>query len=161
MALFKFKKFRKRVKKARKRSFKKSIKKILTSNATSHQIGLGAATGAFFSIIPTFGIGMIIALFIAWKKKLNFLATFLGTLIVNPINGPFVYLLDYQIGSLILGNSNSVNEITISTIRDIAAQVYLGGFILAAAGAIVTYFIAYLIVFTFRRNNNNNKKKKG
>tara|TARA_Y100000310_G_C20656728_1_gene802358 strand:- start:1186 stop:1413 length:228 start_codon:yes stop_codon:yes gene_type:complete len=54
----------------KKHTLKDIILLIFTSNTSPHQIAQGVAIGAFFSIIPTFSIGMFLSLFIAWKKSL-------------------------------------------------------------------------------------------
>jgi uncharacterized protein (DUF2062 family) len=153
-----------RIYKRLKETFKKhTLKKIFLTIVKSHtsprQIALGTAIGVFFSIIPTFGIGMLIALLIAWKKKLNLLATYLGTLVVNPITSSFVYFIHYKLGSFILGNTNSVNlPITSHDIKFIAQQVYLGGIIISAIMSVLVYFLLYSIVVKYRERRERKKK---
>lgn len=145
------KKYKDLKKKYKKNKIKKILKEIVTSNSSPHQIALGAALGVFLSVIPTFLIGMFVALFLAWRFNLNLLSTYLGTLIVNPYTGSFIYLLDYQIGAWLIGGSSLQLPITIQTIGSIARQAYLGGLILSAVVSTLTYLIVYLIAYTWKK----------
>ncbi|MBR9690988.1 DUF2062 domain-containing protein, partial [Candidatus Woesearchaeota archaeon] len=87
----------------KKHKFKEIFVIIAKSNKTPRQIAMGAAIGIFLSIIPTFGFGMLAALVIAWFWNFNIVATYLGSLIVNPLNASFVYYINYKIGSAIIG----------------------------------------------------------
>jgi len=145
------KKYKDLKKKYKKKKLKKTLKEIITSNSSPHQIALGAALGVFLSVIPTFLIGMFVALFLAWKFNLNLLSTYLGTLIVNPYTGSFIYLLDYQIGAWLIGGNSLQLPITIHTFGSIARQAYIGGLILSAAASTLTYLTVYLITYTWKK----------
>ena len=140
-----------------KKIFKKNkIKKIMLiivkSNDSPHQIALGAAIGAFLSVIPTFSLGMFTSLFIAWKKKLNLLSTYLGTLFVTPLTSSFVYLINYKVGSFILGNNSTINlPIEFHDIKYIVKQVYFGGIINATIISIILYLSIYITVSNYKR----------
>ncbi|MBW2996468.1 DUF2062 domain-containing protein [Candidatus Woesearchaeota archaeon] len=143
----------------KKDKLKKIFLTIVKSHTSPHQIALGAAIGVFLSILPTFSIGMFLALFIAWKKKLNLLATYLGTLVVNPIYGSFVYFLNYKFGNFILGNNQSIiMPITLDNIKFVAKQVYLGGIIISTITSILVYFLLYSIVVKYRERRERKKK---
>lgn len=130
----------------KKHKIKEILLMIIKSNSSPNQIAIGAAIGAFFSIIPTFSLGMFLALFIAWKKKLNLLSTYLGSVIVNPLNSSVVYFINYQVGSFLIGNDLPVTlPITIQNIREIAAQVYIGGIAISSILSISLYFTILFI----------------
>ena len=116
------------------------LKLIAIGNNTPHQVALGAAIGLFVSIIPTFLVGMLIALYIAWDRKLNMLSTFLATMIVNPFTFPFVYFADYAIGSFIISH-NIPLSLPSAPISEYASRVYLGGFVFAVVASILMYVI--------------------
>ena len=86
--------YKKLKKKVKKKKFKQIVRIVITGNSTPNRIALGAAIGVFLSVIPTFGIGMVVALLIAWRLRLNLLATYFGTLVVNPLNSSFVYFIN-------------------------------------------------------------------
>ena len=135
----------------KKNKLKDILSMIVTSNTSTNQIALGAAIGVFLSIIPTFSLGMFTALFIAWKKKLNLLSTYLGTLIVNPYNFPFVYYINYKVGSFILGSGQPISlPITFHNIKDIAAQVYLAGILVSTVASVIVYYTLYITISRYR-----------
>ena len=136
----------------KKKKIKGILLMIIKSNTSSHQIALGAAIGAFFSIIPSFSIGMFVALLIAWKKKLNLFSTYLGTLLINPLTSPFVYLINYKVGNFILGNNSAATfPIKLYDIKQIIEQLYLGAIINATIVSILMYLAIYFIISKYRQ----------
>lgn len=130
-----FKKKIDRIKKTfNKHGLKKLWFKLAKSKVSPNQIALGAALGLFLSIIPTFGIGAIIALIIAWLAGFNLLATYLGSMIVNPITASFFYFIGYQIGDTFI-KTTGLKGITIKT--------YMG----ASIFSIVASFLLYLAIY--------------
>ena len=126
--------------------------RVVLSHTSPHQIALGAAIGVFFSVIPTFSLGMFMTLLIAWKARLNLLAAYLGTLVVNPLNSPVVYFINYKIGSWLLRIGAPLHlPATLAEVGGIAKQVYLGGVVLGAAAAVLAYFLIYAITLRFRQ----------
>lgn len=147
-----FKDSYKKIKKQSKKGFRKLVDIVVKSNTTEHRIAMGAAIGLFLSIIPTFGIGMVLALLIAWFFRLNLLATYLGSLIVNPVTGPFVYLLDYKIGSLIFGTQLKIPK-NVSDFTSISFESYVGGAFLSLVLSCLLYYIVYQIIKIKRKKN--------
>ena len=119
--------------------------RVVLSHTSPHQIAFGAAIGVFFSVIPTFSLGMFMTL-------LNLLAAYLGTLVVNPLNSPVVYFINYKIGSWLLRIGAPLHlPATLAEVGGIAKQVYLGGVVLGAAAAVLAYFLIYAITLRFRQ----------
>ena len=136
----------------KKNKLKKSLILIITSNSSPHKIAMGAAIGLFLSVMPSFTIGMWIALCIAWIKKYNLTSTYFGTWIVNPFTAGFIYFFDYYVGSLILGERIASSFlITTSTIKDVAIQVYVGGFIVALLSSLILYVILYVAASMYQK----------
>ena len=122
------------------------LKKLLLLNGTPHGIALGFALGLFLSVIPTFALGMIIALALAPILKANVVATYLGTAVVNPFTAVFFYGLDYFVGRLIVGGETSIAlPRTFSQLCDttgtIALPLYLGAVLVAGALSLASYGI--------------------
>tara|TARA_Y100000310_G_C20656728_1_gene802357 strand:- start:938 stop:1204 length:267 start_codon:yes stop_codon:yes gene_type:complete len=79
-------------------------------------------------------------------------STYLGTLLVNPLNSSFIYFLHYKLGSFIVGNNVGVTlPITSHDIKYIAKQIYIGGFIIALIMAFLIYFLLYVAITYFRK----------
>ena len=137
------------------KKFKVFVLDILTTNSSPRQIAMGSSIGIFLSVFPTFAIGMFLALFIAWKKKYNLAATFLGTaLVVNPFSASFFYLMEYKLGSLLIGETATFSfPFTFGKFTLIAEQLYLGGIIMATFISIISYFIIFYLVEKHREKH--------
>ncbi len=122
--------------------FRKITGLLIHTHATPHKIAAGAALGVFLSVIPTFLIGMLLALFLAWKLRINLLATYLGTLVVNPFTASFFYYANYKAGSVILGYWFILPK----NFSTATAKLYLGGIALGTVFAALTYGACYLAV---------------
>ncbi len=139
----------------KKKKMKQFFLDILRTNSSPRQIAAGASVGIFLSVIPTFAIGMFLALFVAWKKKWNLAATFLGTaLVVNPFSASFFYLMEYKLGSLLIGEATTSNlSFSLGDLTLIAEQVYLGGLIMATVISIISYFLIFYLVERHREKH--------
>ncbi len=132
-------------------SWKEIFAYIFHSQNSPHQIAMGASLGVFLSIIPSFVLGAILALFIAWRKKYHLPATYFGTLIVNPFNGAFVYFVDYKVGKFFLGGEQELFPLSFSSLPDIGFALYLGGFLVGLVSALLVYIAVYSSVHGYRR----------
>ncbi len=130
---------------------------VVLSHHEPHDIAAGFAIGMMFSFFPSIGIGMLISLFLAWKRGWNFLATYLGTLLMNPFTASFWYFLEYQIGEGIIGNGMGfVENITQKNFFSVAKEVYLGALVIAIVLGPIAYFLLYGLSAKYRE-----LKKKG
>ena len=123
-----------------------SIKKLLLSHTTPHKIAMGAAIGLFFSIIPTPVVGMFIAIFFALLFRFNVVATYIGTVIVNPFTATFFYGLNYFVGNSLIG----------SELRTVViGETYFGGVIVGLAMGIILYVFVYGAVILYYKHHTN------
>lgn len=76
--------------------------KILRIDDPPERIARGAAIGVLMGILPTFGLGGLFALALAFVLKANKAASVLGTFIMNPLTSPFFWTLSIVTGSVIL-----------------------------------------------------------
>ena len=132
--------------------FKERIKgiarRIFHLNDTPHGIAFGVGLGMFFSIVPTLGLGMIVALALAPLLGANPVSTYLGTLVVNPLNGALVYAFDYWVGSFFLGKKGVFfMPDNLGDLKVLGGRLYLGGILVA----FVFSSAAYLILFGLLR----------
>lgn len=140
-------------------SLKELLKNLLLSHHTPHQIATGFAIGLFLSILPTFGLGMILALAISIKKKYNLLATYLGSLIVNPFTAVFIYTFNFTVGNALSANPlPTPSSFTMSMIPSIAFQLYLGSILVASVISYLSYHIIIKIIKYHRNKHAKNKK---
>jgi len=76
--------------------------KMLRLDDPPERIASGAAIGVLMGIFPTFGLGGLFALALAFVLKANKAAAVLGSVIMNPVTSPFFWTLSIIIGSVIL-----------------------------------------------------------
>ncbi len=122
-------------------------RKLFSLHSSPRGIARGFALGFALSVPPGFGLGMAAALALSPLVKANPVATYLGTLVVNPFNGVFFYGLDYLVGSWFLGREafafkmpSTASEF-FRAARDLALPAYLGSVPLALACGLVSYVL--------------------
>ncbi|HCC68891.1 MAG TPA: DUF2062 domain-containing protein, partial [Nitrospiraceae bacterium] len=75
-----------------KEKLRKLYHQIIDINDTPEKIALGMAIGIALGILPTFGMGIILAIGLAFLLKANRLSAILGTVIANPWIAPFFWM---------------------------------------------------------------------
>jgi uncharacterized protein len=103
-------------KKSPRRWLRYQYLKLVRINDSAEKIAGGLALGVVLGILPTFGLGIISAIFLAAALKLNRVSAVIGTLVMNPWTAPFVWTLSYLAGSLLLGYN--LND-TLTVIRSL------------------------------------------
>jgi len=96
-------------------SFREILRTLVSLKDTPEKLSLSFAVGLFISLTPFFGIHSISAIFLSFVFKLNKTASFLGSWINTPLTMPFVYYIEYEIGSFIF-NSHTAFSLTPYTI---------------------------------------------
>jgi uncharacterized protein len=146
--------------------------KLVRINDSAEKIAGGLALGVVLGILPTFGLGIIIAIFLAAPLKLNRASAVIGTLIMNPWTAPFVWALSYLAGSLILGYdlSDTLGELrrlsahpglwrSLMTGRLIKPYV-IGNLVVTAALAAFFYAVCLFSVRAYRNAKKRNLPEK-
>jgi len=78
--------------------------RLMRINDSPEKVASGLALGVAIGVLPSFGLGVIAALFIAGYLGLNRAAAVIGSLVMNPWTAPFFWGLSFLAGSLMLGN---------------------------------------------------------
>ncbi|MEK6205725.1 MAG: DUF2062 domain-containing protein, partial [Amylibacter sp.] len=90
-----------------KRGWKRNIQyvghRVKRLPDTSHKIALGAAIGIFVSFSPILGVHMAMALILVFIVRANLVASFITTMVGNPITYPFIAAVSLGLGRTILG----------------------------------------------------------
>lgn len=138
--------------------------KILRINDPPERIARGAAIGVLMGILPTFGIGTLLAFGASFIFKANKAAAVLGSLIMNPLTQPFFWTVSIVLGSFILGEdsatifANFKNNSAVHAITR-ASLVYLTGNIIISAGlTVASYYIVKKGVIGHRRHKEAKRK---
>jgi len=126
--------------------------RFLRSERSPHKAAIGLAVGVFIGIFPTFGLGALMALGLAWLFKFSKVASVVGSAIMNPITTPFFWGLSFTLGSWLTGAdvSGVATMIDEGQVWDAANEIiwaYLAGnTLLSLVFAILFYLLGYKAV---------------
>ena len=133
--------------------FKKILAKLIRQHNSPHEIALGAAIGAFISVLPVYGLHTVLIILAAIiVRPANKIAIFLGTNLSLPFTLPFITWAGYEIGRFILkGNLPPLNweffsQLTFKKIISLYQPLFLGSLILAVVCAPVVYGVIFWVV---------------
>lgn len=110
--------------------------KILRIDDPPERIARGAAIGVLMGVLPTFGLGTLLSIGLAFVLRANKAAAVFGSFLVNPLTSPFFWTLSIVIGSFIMGEDYS----------SILAMVKDEGFLAGAEWAYLVYIIGNVIL---------------
>jgi uncharacterized protein (DUF2062 family) len=79
------------------------LRKLMTLNGSPRGIAGGFALGLSLSLVPLPFAGMFVALAMAPLLRCNLPATYLGSAVVNPLTGPFIYFAELWLGLWVMG----------------------------------------------------------
>jgi uncharacterized protein (TIGR03546 family) len=142
-----------------KRKAKLAYLKLLRLDDPPERIALGAAIGVLMGILPTFGVGGVLSVILAFIFKANKAAAVLGSIIMNPLTSPFFWTLSAIIGSFILGENSQamLNALSSTNTENIIGNlsrvtlVYMtGNVIISALFTVSSYFIVKVWVIKHR-----------
>jgi uncharacterized protein (DUF2062 family) len=123
------------------------IRRIVAMHGTPHGIALGFVVGLAFSLVPIPVLGMVAALALAPWIGANPPATYLGTAVVNPVTGAFIYILELRVGYAVLGQDPPPLEglVTLDpwpwleVFRTSLAPFLVGALVCAVVSTVVAY----------------------
>jgi uncharacterized protein (DUF2062 family) len=131
---------------------------LLRIRATSHSIALGFAAGVFISFTPLLGLNLLLAALITVVLRGNIVASAIGTLVGNPVTFPIIWLGSFQLGTVVLPHSNGITPDPASMtghLVEIGATIFwpimIGGMLIGAVAAVISYFIVCAAVDEFHR----------
>jgi len=79
--------------------------RLVRLNDSPEKVASGFAIGVAVGVLPTFGLGIVIVIFLAWLTNINKVSAIIGSLVMNPWTSPFFWALSFFAGSLMLGNN--------------------------------------------------------
>jgi uncharacterized protein (DUF2062 family) len=135
--------------------------RLFDTDGSPHAIASGMALGLFIGMTPFFGLHVVAALALATVLKWSKLAAILGVNITNAFTAPFIYPLNYWIGTKIVGPAHAVEWPTAFTIAEmlgflrhsplIVLDLVIGGTVLGLPLALVGYGLIMWAVKVYRR----------
>lgn len=142
-----------------------------------HELALGISIGIFSAMLPILPFHIALAVTLALFFKASKITAVIGCFASNPFNWYILYLMNYKIGSFVLGLSGdnkgfssivgsvldsegAMEVITrlISSSGIMIAAFIIGGLIMGAAASVPSYFI-FLKVFDSIKTWRNKKKE--
>lgn len=117
------------------------------------EIALGFALGLFIGMSPTMGFQMVIAAFCASLLGWNKWSAAAGVWITNPFTAPFVYSVNYWVGSKLIAHTFTVLERAGSIVQNaphVVVSLILGGVVMGVPVAFVGYWLALWAVGRYR-----------
>jgi hypothetical protein len=126
--------------------------------AVSHDIALGVAFGVLVSFTPFIGFHLILCTVLCILFGGSKVASWIGTIVGNPVTFPLFYWADHQIGSWIIGLfTGTMTQVTnfelnleqlgsMSAWKDLIWPILLGGLFLGPLAALVSYHLTFRFV---------------
>ncbi|MDD5455345.1 MAG: DUF2062 domain-containing protein [Candidatus Ratteibacteria bacterium] len=136
------------------------LKKETLSRNNPHQIALGIGVGAFLGVLPLQGFKTaLVVLLGSLYKKVNIIAAFAVSTIFSlfPVI-PFVYFLDYWIGTKILGmpvifTIESFKHFNIKMLGGSVSALFVGSAFTGILFGILSYSIS-LVILELKKTKN-------
>ena len=122
-------------------------------------VAVGMAWGVSVSFTPLLGFHLIICYLGTWLMRGNIIAATVGTVIGNPWTFPFIFYLDYKVGTTIFLERIDFYEFKISFFvehfEDLFYPTLLGSFPIA----VTLWFVTFYTCKNFLINRINEKNK--
>ena len=122
-------------------------------------VALGMAWGAAVSFTPLLGFHLIICYLGTWLMRGNLIAATVGTIIGNPWTFPFIFYLDYKIGTTMFVSSIDFYEFKISFLVENFEELFYPTLLGSLPLALLVWFITFFTCrkFLIKRINEKNK----
>ena len=131
---------------------------------SDYAISAGFACGAMASFTPFVGFHILLAVFLAFAVRGNYIAALIGTIIGNPITFPFIWWLTYYIGAYLTLQKNYIltNELTVkfflSQSYEILFPMLIGSLIIGIPIWFISFFIVKSLMVSFKKNKGKVEK---
>ncbi len=132
--------------------------RIVRMPGTPYSIAAGLACGVAVSFTPFLGIHFILAAIFAWIIRANLLAAAIGTAAGNPYSFPFIWVLVYNVGIVILGWEGQLDmpeeiswQFLLDNLIDVFVPLLVGGVPVGAAFWLISFFPAWYGIERYHR----------
>ena len=122
-------------------------------------VAVGMAWGVAVSFTPLLGFHLIICYLGTWSMKGNLIAATVGTIIGNPWTFPFIFYLDYKVGTTIYLNRIDYYEFKISFFVENFENLFYPTLLGSIPLALIMWFVTFYVCrnFLIKRINAKNK----
>lgn len=140
---------------------KEFYSKFICLKGDPRKISMGMAIGVFVGMTPTIPFHTVLILALALPLRQNLTAALLGSWVMNPLTIPVFYILEYELGRLILGWERFAivfTDVNIGSILKIGWEIFyplqVGGLIIAPFFAVPAYFVTLHFIRVIRGKGN-------
>ena len=133
--------------------------KIINIKDFPESVAVGVAWGVAVSFTPLLGFHLIICYLGTWLMKGNLIAATVGTIIGNPWTFPFIFYLDYKVGTTIFLERINYYEFKISFFVEHFEDLFYPTLLGSLPIAIIIWFVTFRICKNFLINRLNEKNK--
>ncbi|MGL5834171.1 MAG: DUF2062 domain-containing protein [Waterburya sp.] len=132
--------------------------KLLRLRDKPEVVAKGLAVGVFTGCFPFFGMQSLLAFLLATVVRGSKVAALAGTWISNPLTSVPLYIFNYKIGKLLLGEGDRVlpplNIESFAAFKELgsifAITLLTGSFVVGMITGVITYFYALVILERLR-----------
>lgn len=140
---------------------KEFYSKFICLKGDPRKISMGMAIGVFVGMTPTIPFHTVLILALTLPLRQNLTAALLGSWVMNPLTIPVFYILEYELGRLILGWERFAivfTDVNIGSILKIGWEIFyplqVGGLIIAPFFAVPAYFVTLHFIRVIRGKGN-------
>ena len=108
-------------------------------------VAIGLAWGASVSMTPILGLHLITCYLGTWMMRGNMVAATVGTVVGNPWTFPFIFYLDYKVGTLFFFKPLDDFNLNIVFFVDNFEKLFFPTLLGSIPIAIITWFITYIV----------------
>jgi uncharacterized protein len=135
------------------------FKRVTRLSGTPHSIAAGAACGVAISFTPFIGFHLLGALLLCLLVRGNYVAAAVGTLVGNPWTLPFIFVVAYELGHVLLGTGAGPIEpvrnwdlaTLLAEVEAVLWPMTVGGLLLALIAGLATYFPLMRMIAIYRK----------
>jgi len=133
----------------------KYLEEVMEMDTSPHSIAIGFALGTFIAILPTFGLGAFIGLFIVFLfKKINKASLLVSFVIWNPFILALLIPFEYSIGDYFLMGV-PIRKYKFEILNQLflySRRFLLGNFILATVASFASYFLVLYLAQRYKKS---------
>jgi len=136
----------------------KYLEEAMKIDPSPRSIATGFALGTFIAILPTFGLGAFIGLFIVFLfKKINKVFLLVSFVVWNPFILALLIPVEYSIGDYLLVGV-PIRKYKFEILNQLflySRRFLLGNFILAVVASLASYFLVLYLAQRYKKSNIN------
>lgn len=130
---------------------KGELRRSFTEEYSPHQIAASFALGAFITMLPTWGLGILVFFALVYLFDwINRIALFASVVVFNPVVKWGVYAASLTLGFFLLGSVQATSEPSPEVAQAVIIRLLVGNMILAFVATVLSYAGVYWLVTRHR-----------